>query len=134
MIQGNCNQSVLLNIDWYCRIFAVFSHIPSLVNSLILRYFLLYFILQVFIWRESSPSLKKVQFLIKRQFWVVDYVLTLTSMAVVTDCGEVFVCSLSAKAPPVKEPIKSIKGILKIIKDICLLVYMIKISSSDLLI
>lgn len=59
---------------------------------------------QVFIWHEKSPSLKRASWLIRRQLQVTDFVLTESGMAIVTDQGEVFVCSLTQKTPaPLKE-------------------------------
>ena len=58
----------------------------------------------MFIWHEKSPSLKRANWLIRRQLFIIDYILTETGLAVVTDEGEVFVCTVSNKtSTPLKE-------------------------------
>ncbi|XP_067674243.1 inhibitor of Bruton tyrosine kinase-like [Haliotis asinina] len=45
---------------------------------------------QVFIWRESSPILRRCQWSIKRQLFVVDVVFSDKTVAFITDAGEGF--------------------------------------------
>ncbi|KAH3735613.1 hypothetical protein DPMN_042148 [Dreissena polymorpha] len=52
---------------------------------------------KVFIWDERSPTLKRASWLIRRQLYVTDFVMTESGVAIVTDEGEVFVCTLSNK-------------------------------------
>ncbi|XP_060567937.1 inhibitor of Bruton tyrosine kinase-like [Ruditapes philippinarum] len=58
---------------------------------------------KVFIWHEKSPSLKRAHWLIKRQLYVKDFILSENSVAIVTDLGEVFICPMSNKPTPVRE-------------------------------
>ncbi|KAL4233187.1 hypothetical protein ACF0H5_007871 [Mactra antiquata] len=58
---------------------------------------------KVFIWHEKSPSLKRAHWLIKRQLDIKDFILTENGIAIVTELGEVFVCTLLNKPTPVRE-------------------------------
>lgn len=58
---------------------------------------------KVFIWRVSSPTLKRAHWLTKRQLVIKDYVLTESNMAIVTTDGQAFSCTLTNKSQQFKE-------------------------------
>lgn len=66
---------------------------------------------KVFIWRVSSPSLKRAHWLIKRQLIIKDYVHTESNMAIATTDGEAFSCTLTSKYQQAKEVQHSNKGL-----------------------
>uniref|UniRef100_A0A2C9LAN8 BTB domain-containing protein n=1 Tax=Biomphalaria glabrata TaxID=6526 RepID=A0A2C9LAN8_BIOGL len=52
---------------------------------------------QIFLWRNSSPSLKRCRFNLKRQLWISDVTMTWSSLLLATERGETFIGSIPTK-------------------------------------
>ena len=70
-----------------------------------MHYFCIY-VFKVFIWRASSPVLKRCRWAIRRQILVQDVFLSATYIAMVTDHGEAFIGTINPKKPTPKDVIR----------------------------
>ncbi|XP_059153505.1 inhibitor of Bruton tyrosine kinase-like [Physella acuta] len=68
---------------------------------------------QLFLWRNSSPSLKRCQFGFKRQLWVSDVAMTTSSIIFCTKRGEAFIGQLSNRKPGRELESKHTKELVK---------------------
>ncbi|CAC5394250.1 unnamed protein product [Mytilus coruscus] len=61
---------------------------------------------KVFIWRTSSPVLKRCRWAIRRQILVQDVCLSLNSVSIVTDNGEAFIGTINPKKSSPKDIVR----------------------------